>query len=104
MVNKYSESLPALKVKIERFVRSNDSKIRAYASVTVGNAYAVHGIKVIDGEKGLFVSMPQSSYQKDGKAQYTDQFHAISAEARTTLNDAVLTAYAERIHMEENER
>ena len=47
--------------------------------------------------------MPQSSYQKDGKTQYTDQFHAITAEARTALNDAVLAAYDERLHMEEDE-
>ena len=98
-----NESPPALKAKIERLVKNADSKVKAYAGVNIGNAYAIHGIKVIDGEKGLFVSMPQSSYQKDGKTQYTDQFHAITAEARTALNDAVLAAYDERIHMEEDE-
>ena len=103
MPTKQSKSLPSLKVKIERLVKSNDSKVKAYAGVNIGNAYAIHGIKVVDGEKGLFVSMPQSSYQKDGKTHYTDQFHAITAEARTELNDAVLAAYDERIHMDEDE-
>ena len=71
---------------------------------TIANSFAIHGIKVIDSSKGLFVQMPQSSYkQKDGQVQYNDIFHAITADARAELIDSVKNAYEERLHMEEEQ-
>ena len=71
-----------LTVKIDRLVSKKDSSVKAYASATIANSFAIHGIKVIDSSKGLFVQMPQSSYkQKDGQVQYNDIFHAITADA-----------------------
>ena len=73
------------------------SKVKAIASANSGGAFAVHGIKVIDSQNGLFVQMPQTSYEKDGKKQYSDQFHPVTADARTELNDAVLQAYENKL-------
>jgi len=62
----------------------------AHATVTLGNAYAVHGLKIMEGENGLWVSMPAS---KNKKGEFKDIFHPISKEAREVLINAVLQAY-----------
>ena len=92
---------PTVAVRIDRMVDREDSKVRAYASANIGGAFAIHGIRVVDSQKGLFVQMPQRSYQKDGATKYEDIFHPITAEARTRLNSAVLSAYEQHLHMEE---
>lgn len=92
-----------IKARIDRMLDYPDSKVKAIASANIGGAFAIHGIKVIDSEKGLFVQMPQTSFEKDGKKKYNDIFHPITADARTELNSQVLDAYEQRLHMEENE-
>lgn len=87
--------------KIDHLYTQNTSRVKAVASVAIADAYAIHGIKIVDGEKGLFVAMPQSSYKKGEKTVYADIFHPITAEARTRLIDAVYAAYEERLHREE---
>lgn len=92
-----------IKARIDRMLDYEDSKVKAIASANIGGAFAIHGIKVIDSEKGLFVQMPQSSFEKDGKKKYSDIFHPITADSRNELNAQVLEAYEQRLHMEENE-
>lgn len=94
---------PLVNAKIDRMVNQEDSKIKAYASANIAGAFAIHGLKVIDSSKGLFVQMPQSVYTKDGEKKYSDIFHAITAEARNEINDTVLKSYEERLHMDEAE-
>ena len=97
-----SSEQPLVRARIDRLVNLEDSKVKAYVSVTIGNAFAVHGLRVTDSANGLFVSMPQSSYVKDGVRRYEDIFHALSADDRKELNNTVLQAYEQRIHMEED--
>ena len=79
---------------INKLVDKPDSSVKAYASVSFDGFYAVHGIKVCEGEKGRFVSMPSTQYtDRDGNKQYQDTFHPITKGARTALNQAVLNAY-----------
>ena len=52
---------------------------------------------IYHSQKGLFVQMPQSSYEKGGQKHYTDQFHPITANAREELNAAVLDAYEQKL-------
>jgi len=94
---KEQKSSPAITARIDRLVDYEGSNVRAIASVNVADAFAIHGLKVIDSEKGLFVSMPQSKYEKDGKTQYSDICHPITAEARTELFDTVLAAYEQKL-------
>ena len=94
--------VPSLSVRIDRMVEYEGSKVKAIASVNIGNAFAVHGIKVMDSEKGIFVSMPQSKYEKDGKVQYSEICHAVTKEAREALNSAVLSAYEDKLAMSED--
>lgn len=94
--NKHSET-PNISVRINRLIDDN-SNTKAYASVNIGGTFAVHGLKVIDSRKGLFVNMPSRPYKdENGETKYADQFHAITADARNALNDAVLDAYEQAV-------
>ena len=68
--------------------------ILANASVTLGGVFVVTGLKVIDGKKGAFVSMPQYK-SKDG--EWKDSCFPITADFRNELIDAVLDAYEDEV-------
>ena len=85
-----------VKVRIDRIVDYDNSRVKAIASANIG-PFAVHGMRVIEGQKGLFVQMPQNSYLKDGKQQYSDIFHPVTADARTDLYSKVLDAYNQQL-------
>ncbi len=89
-------AVPAITARIDKLL-DGDGKTRAFASAAIGGAFAVHGIRVIEGEKGLFVAMPQDSYKKNGQNVYKDTFHAITAEARDALIEAVGQAYDQKL-------
>ena len=91
-VKQQKRSTPSISARIDRLVDYENSKVKAIASVNIGGAFAIHGLRVIDSQKGLFVQMPQNSFQKDGKTEYSDIFHPITADARTELNSKVLEA------------
>ncbi len=96
-------SLPRINTKIDNLV-DNDTNLRAFASITVGGAVAIHGIRVMDSKKGLFVSMPSYSYEdRNGETQYADYAHPISKEARNAINKMVLDAYEQALDESESE-
>ena len=96
-------STPSISVRIDRLVDYDNSKLKAIASVNIGGAFAIHGLRVIDSQKGLFVQMPQNSSQRDGKTEYSDIFHPITAEVRSELNSKVLEAYEQELTEAESE-
>lgn len=69
---------------------TSDSKMKAVASVTFDNAFAVHDVKVIEGPEKLFVAMP-SRRTPDG--EYRDIAHPINSDMRAMLENKVLAAY-----------
>ena len=79
---------------INRLIDKPDSSVKAVASASFDGYYAVHGIKVCSGEKGLFISMPSTSYTNaNGEKKYQDTFHPITKGAREALHSAVIRAY-----------
>lgn len=90
-------SSPSITARIDRLVDYENSKVKAVASANIGGAFAIHGLRVIDSQKGLFVQMPQNSFQRGGKTEYSDIFHPITAEARRELNSKVLEAYKQKL-------
>ncbi len=96
------KALPNITARIDRLVEQDDSSVKACASVNIGGAFAVHGVKVIDSVKGIFVSMPSNSYKKDGKVEYSDICHPITAEARNELIEKVTEAYEMKLGEEQN--
>lgn len=101
--NKSQHRAPGISARIDRMV-DGDSNTKAYASVNVAGAVAIHGIRVIDSEKGLFVSMPSRSYtDRNGKTQYSDIAHAVTKEAHAAISDKVLEAYQQELKENESE-
>mgnify|MGYP000880171607 CR=1 FL=1 len=71
-----------------------DGRMKAIVSVTFDDAFVVHDVKVVEGQKGLFVAMP-SKKMPDG--EFRDIAHPISSSARDVIQSAVLKAYEEAI-------
>lgn len=69
---------------------ASEGKLKAVASVTFDNAFAVHDVKVIEGPEKLFVAMP-SRRTPDG--EYRDIAHPINSDMRNMLESKVLAAY-----------
>lgn len=88
--------MPTVEVRIDRLT-GGDSKVKAFASATIGGCFAIHGIRVVETDKGRFVSMPQNTYMKGNERQYSDIFHPITAQARMTLIQAVNMAYEQKL-------
>ena len=81
-----------LQARIDRMVQKGN--VKAIASVSLDGMFVVKGLKVMDGKKGLFVSMPQESFPgKDGQKQYSNTFFALTNSAKMQLQEVVLDAY-----------
>lgn len=94
---------PRISAKIDNLV-DNNTNLRAFASITIGGAVSVHGLRVMDSKKGLFVSMPSYSYEDhNGETKYADYAHPISKEARDAINTKVLDAYEQALEESETE-
>lgn len=79
---------------------SSDGKMKAVVSVTLDNEFVVHDIKVIDGDKGLFIAMPS---RKATDGEYRDIAHPINSETRERFQKIVLDAYNEALAEEPSE-
>ena len=69
-------------------------RMKAVASITMDNEFVIHDIKVIEGEKGLFVARPS---RKSPDGEYRDIAHPINQAARERIQSVIL----ERYHAEE---
>jgi stage V sporulation protein G len=72
---------------------SDDKKIKAYASVTFDGALVVHGIKILDGKKGIFIAMPS----KRSGDKFKDLVHPLNSEFRKTIQDKILSTYKNKM-------
>lgn len=70
--------------------REKSGRLKAYATIVFDNAFIVRDLKVIEGDKGLFVSMP-SRRRKDGS--FRDIAHPLNAEMRQHIEENVITEY-----------
>lgn len=69
---------------------AKEGKMRAVVSITIDNEFVVHDIKVIEGDKGLFIAMPS---RKAADGEYRDIAHPINTETREKLQSLILEAY-----------
>lgn len=69
---------------------TKEGKMKAIVSITLDDEFVVHDIKVIEGEKGLFIAMP-SKKATDG--EYRDIAHPINSETRDTIQRMILASY-----------
>ncbi|MCI8322084.1 MAG: septation regulator SpoVG [Lachnospiraceae bacterium] len=69
---------------------TQDSKMKAIVSITIDDEFVVHDIKVIEGEKGLFIAMPS---KKASDGEYRDIAHPINSETRDRIQRIILESY-----------
>ena len=69
---------------------NSENRMKAVASVTFDNEFAVHDIKVIESQNGLFIAMPS---RKTPNGEFKDIAHPINAETREKIQKAILEAY-----------
>lgn len=67
-----------------------EGKMRAIVSITLDNEFVIHDIKVIEGEKGLFIAMPS---RKAADGEYRDIAHPINSGTRDRIQKVILDKY-----------
>ena len=71
---------------------TKEGKLKAIVSITLDNEFVVHDIKVIEGEKGLFIAMPS---KKSSDGEYRDIAHPINSSTREMIQSVILEKYQE---------
>lgn len=71
-----------------------EGKRRAVVSITLDEEFVVHDIKVIEGEKGLFIAMPS---RKAADGEYRDIAHPINSQTRERIQKIILEKYEAEI-------
>lgn len=71
---------------------AKEGKMKAVVSITLDEEFVVHDIKVIEGDKGLFIAMPS---RRAGDGEYRDIAHPINSETRERLQRIILERYEE---------
>lgn len=79
-------------VRINKFENNNT---KGFATITLDDAIVITGLTIIQGKKGLFVSMPNTK-GKDGK--YYDSVYPLSKSGRDYINNTVLDAYNKTVN------
>ena len=69
---------------------AKEGKMKAVVSITIDNEFVVHDIKVIEGEKGLFIAMPS---RKAADGEYRDIAHPINSDTRNMIQTLILVQY-----------
>ena len=77
---------------------AKEGKLKAFVSITIDEEFVVHDIKVIEGEKGLFIAMP-SKKSMDG--EYRDIAHPINSGTRERIQSTILERYEQSLEEED---
>ena len=78
---------------------SKEGKMKAVVSITIDEEFVVHDIKVIEGEKGLFIAMPS---RKATDGEYRDIAHPINSTTRERIQKLILEKYEEVMAAEDD--
>lgn len=79
---------------------AKEGKMKAVVSITLDNEFVVHDIKVIEGEKGLFIAMPS---RKSTDGEYRDIAHPINSSTRDRIQEVILGRYEAALAQAEEE-
>ena len=79
-------------VRIRKVMK--ESKMKAVVSITLDDEFVVHDIKIIEGEKGLFIAMPS---RKSSDGEYRDIAHPINSSTREYIQQLILSKYEEML-------
>lgn len=73
-----------------RITEKEDSRMKGIASILLDDCFAIHDIRIIEGDNGLFIAMPS---RKTATGAYRDIAHPINPEVRSMFEDAIIEAY-----------
>ena len=76
---------------------TKEGKLKAIVSITLENEFVVHDIKVIEGEKGLFIAMPS---KKSADGEFRDIAHPINSSTREMIQSVILDRYQQSLEEE----
>ena len=79
---------------------SKEGKMKAVVSITFDNEFVVHDIKVIEGDKGLFIAMPS---RKTVDGEFRDIAHPINSDTRERIQEIILKKYETAIPVDDAE-
>ena len=82
-----------------RVTEKEDSRMKGIASILLDDCFAIHDIRIIEGDKGLFIAMPS---RKTPNGEYRDIAHPITPECRKMFEDAILEEYNNELNKEES--
>ncbi len=77
---------------------TKEGKLKAIVSITLENEFVVHDIKVIEGEKGLFIAMPS---KKSADGEFRDIAHPINSSTREKIQSIILERYQQSLEEEQ---
>ena len=69
---------------------TKEGKMKAVVSVTLDNEFVIHDIKVIEGDKGMFIAMPS---RRSADGEFRDIAHPINSETRQIFEKEIIEAY-----------
>lgn len=79
---------------------AKESKMKAVVSITLDDEFVVHDIKIIEGDKGLFIAMPS---KKAFDGEYRDIAHPINSQTREAIQKIILDSYEKALLEPEGE-
>ena len=83
-----------------RKIEKEGSRMKGIASVLLDDSFAVHDIRIIEGDNGLFIAMPS---RKTATGGYRDIAHPINPEVRAMFEEAIIDAYNKAEEVVEDE-
>ena len=79
---------------------TKEGKMMAIVSITIDNEFVIHDIKVIEGEKGMFIAMPS---KKAADGEYRDIAHPINSDTRDQIQRIILERYEQALLIPDEE-
>lgn len=76
-------------VRVNKFNKEG-TRLRGFASVVIDESFAVHDIRILEGDQGLYLDMPS---RKQANGEYRDIAHPINREVRSMFEEVILDAY-----------
>ena len=76
-------------VTVHKFEKDGN-RMKGIATIVIDNAFAIHDIRIIEGDNGLFIAMPS---RKTATGEYRDIAHPINTDIRTMFQSAILEEY-----------
>ncbi|MBO4694965.1 MAG: septation regulator SpoVG [Clostridia bacterium] len=81
-------------VRVRIVKQHEEGKLKAVASIIIDDCFAVHDIKIISGNDGVFIAMPS---RKTSEGDFKDIAHPINTDTREALKEKILKAYEEEL-------